>query len=408
MNLKDRRLKVAIVIDGLGVGGISSVCLNYIQLLLNLNCQIDLINLSPSEDELETSAPKGVCIFNIPFPRKLAPEQYTQLVKKNLFLKILYPFVYSFLLILNYFYKLFCIVKYKCCRKNYDLVIAFSSHFNDLTFVSTNFVNANKKMAWCHGAIYEYLFISDGFINLYNKITNIVSLVHEDMREIFLTNRQLRLKVNTLYNPTLIKDRKIDIDTVEALKRKYGKFLLMVARFDYPYKDPFTVIKAFEILNEKYGYNDLQLVFVGDGTDLNKAKEYLKKISKRSQEKIHFVGKRLDVQNFYKAASVYVQAGAATEGLPTTMIEAMAFSLPQVITDVKVGPREILGNNKYGLLCEPQNPKSMADKINSLLSNADLYKHYQLMESKRWHDFMPETVQEKLKYVLGTILNNEK
>ena len=77
MNLKDRRLKVAIVIDGLGVGGISSVCLNYIQLLLNLNCQIDLINLSPSEDELETSAPKGVCIFNIPFPRQFKSLKIT-------------------------------------------------------------------------------------------------------------------------------------------------------------------------------------------------------------------------------------------------------------------------------------------------------------------------------------------
>ena len=58
-----------------------------------------------------------------------------------------------------------------------------------------------------------------------------------------------------------------------------------------------------------------------------------------------------------------VHASVAGEGLPTIMLEAMAYDLPMVVTDSKTGPREILRNNEYGLLCRVQDPKDMADNI---------------------------------------------
>ena len=42
---------------------------------------------------------------------------------------------------------------------------------------------------------------------------------------------------------------------VQELKDKYGKFLIMVSRFEYPHKDHYTVCRAFEILSNKYPYS---------------------------------------------------------------------------------------------------------------------------------------------------------
>lgn len=396
--------KICIVVDGLQVGGIERVCLDYIKILQELQYKITVINLKPNLNDFEDKISDDVNIYHIPFSRQICPEQYTQLVKKNIFLRCMYPIIYIIFIIVNFFYKLFCKVAYTCCHEDYDIVVAFSSHFNDLTFVASSFVRAKRKISWCHGAIYEYLLISDGYINLYKKIKNIVVLVSESEKEVFVTNKDLKLNVYKLYNPTNIGNLNVNLDIVNKLKKEYGHFLLMVSRFDYPYKDPYTVIKALSILYNKYNYKKLQLVFVGDGKDLKKAKKFAQKLDDGIEANIHFVGKRFDVQNFYKAAYIYVQAGAATEGLPTTMIEAMHFGLPEVVTDVKVGPREILGDNEYGLLCKPLDSKDMAKKINALLSNDELYKSYQRKENERKLDFDSQTIQKRLKIILDDIL----
>lgn len=396
-------MKVALVFDGLQMGGVGRVGLNYIPIFQNLNYDVTVINLNPSLNDLEKIIPKNVHVNNIRFPRKFAPEQYSQLIKRGIFFKLIYPIIFILLTIANYIYLFYCKLAYKCCRENYDIVIAFSSHFNDLTFVAENFLKAHKKIAWCHGAIYEYLLISDGYINLYNKIQNIIVLVRDGERELLITNPQLKAKIFQLYNPVSIGKKKVSKSTVKELKEKYGHFLLMIARFDYPYKDPYTVMQALNILINKYHKNDLSLVFVGDGPDLKKAQQFSKNLSQNVSSKIHFVGKQYDVQNFYKAAYIYVQAGAATEGLPTTMIEAMSFNLPEVVTNVKVGPREILGDNEYGLLCKPVDPNDMALKINELLINKKIFKEFQHKEIERRKDFMPENIQNKLNSILKKI-----
>lgn len=396
-------MKVALVFDGLQMGGIEKVGLSYISILQNLNYDVTVINLNPSLNDLEKMIPKDVQVNNIKFPRRFAPEQYSQLIKKGIIYKLIYPIIFILLTVVNYIYRFYCKLAYKCCRKDYDIVVAFSSHFNDLTFVVENFLKTRKRIAWCHGAIYEYLLISDGYINLYNKIKNIVVLVRDGERELLITNPQLKVRIFQLYNPVSIGEKKVNELTVKKLKEKYGHFLLMVARFDYPYKDPYTVMQALDILVNKYHKADLNLVFVGDGPDLEKAKKFSENLNQNVKKNIHFVGKQYDVQNYYKAAYIYVQAGAATEGLPTTMIEAMNFNLPEVVTDVKVGPREILGDSEYGILCNPIDPNDMARKINKLVINKEVFKEYQHKEKERRKDFIPENIQKKLSNILKNI-----
>lgn len=395
-------MKVALVLSGLQVGGIERVCLDYCKIFLDLGYQVTIFNLNPKLNQLEQEIPKEVKVVHIPFPIWLAPERYAQLIKRKTIYKVMYIVLYILFSLIDFVYKYYCRFIYKSCRVEYDYAISFSSHFNDLTFVADHFIKAKKTISWCHGAIYSYLLISDGFINLYNKIKNIVVLVDEAQEEVLSYNRNLNLNIYKLYNPTFVKKRPIDKTKVNNLKKKYGNFLLMVSRFQYPHKDQLTVIKAFNILINKYKIKS-NLLFIGDGPDKEKAEQFTNSLSTNVKKRIFFLGTKLDVQNYYSAAFVLVHASVAGEGLPTVMIEAMEYDLPEVVTDSKTGPREILGNNRYGELCKVQDPKDMSEKIYKLYTNEELYKHYQEVEKDRIKDFLPDPIEKKLEKILKDI-----
>ena len=395
-------MKVALVLDDLQVGGIERVCLDYCKLFLNLGYEVTVFNLHPKLNQLEKEIPQGVNVVNIPFSIWVTPERYTKLIKRNYIFRIAYIFIYFLLSILDFFYKIFCKTVYKECREQFDYVISFSSHFNDLTFVADHFVRSKNYMSWCHGAIYSYLLMSDGFINLYNRIKNIVVLVDDAQEEALSYNKNLKLNIYKLYNPSFVKNRPIDDEKVNRLKEKYGKYLLMVSRFQYPHKDQFTVIKAFNILIKKNKI-DSSLLFIGDGPDRKKAENLANSLDPDVRKRIHFLGTKLDVQNYYTAAFALVHASVAGEGLPTIMIEAMNYNLPEVVTDSKTGPREILGDSQYGLLCKVKDPKDMSEKIYRLYTNPNLYKHFQILENERVKDFSPNHIEKKLKSILQDV-----
>lgn len=215
-------------------------------------------------------------------------------------------------------------------------------------------------------------------------------------------NKNLKLNINKLYNPTFINKKVVNKTNVEKLKKKYGIFLLMVSRFEYPHKDQYTVAKMLEIIRTQYGAN-VDLVFVGTGPEEAKVKRFVSEFSIDVQKHIHFEGSKMNVQDYYNAAYMLVHASVAGEGLPTIMIEALAYNLPMVVTDSKTGPREILGENEYGLLCKVQDPIDMAKKVNSLLSNKNLYMNYKVKSKERLMDFSPEVIKEQLKDIVSKI-----
>lgn len=394
-------MKIALVMDNMGYGGAQSVCVDYIKILSNQGHNIVFFNLAPDKTEVESRIPTGIKIIHYKMPLNAVPTRYFALIKAFWFGKYIFPFVYVYKKICVFFRKLF----FKYRREKFDLAIAFAGHYNDLTFVSDNFVKASKKMCWSHGALFQNCITSDGFLPSYLKIRNIIVLNKTAQEEVFASNHYChlddKLNVQLLLNPVKMEGKMVDLNKVAELKKEYGDFMIMVARLSYPHKDQYTVIKALSTLKNKYNLVK-NVVFLGDGPEKEKLIQFA--IEQNVDEQCFFIGAHDDVQNYYSAAYLLIHSSIAFEGMPLVLVEAMHYSLPVISTDTMVGPREVLENGKSGLLCPVQDYFEMAEQMNALYNDSLLYKRLQEQGLIRKNDFSYERIGSRL----NTIINNLK
>ena len=171
------------------------------------------------------------------------------------------------------------------------------------------------------------------------------------------------------------------------MKKIYGEYILTVARMEEP-KDFKTLVNAYQIIQEQLG-NKYKLVIVGDGPQRSEIEENIK--SKGLEENIILVGSQDDVDKFYKSAKMFIFS-SKSEGLPTVIIEAMSKGLPIVATDAPYGCRDILQNNKYGIITPVGDYQMLAEKTIELLKNKESFKYYSEQSIKRYNDFLPKNI----------------
>ncbi len=384
-------MKVALVFDGLGFGGIEKVGTQYAQIFRDLGYEVDIFNLQPDHDEMEKMFPDGCNIIHKKMPFILLPEQYMLIAKRWRWGKFVYPLIYAVSYILMQIYRLFV-----GTHKKYDLTVAFSGHFRDLTFVAYDFVHGQKKMAWLHGALIEYLVSCSTYGDLYRKINNLVTLSSGFEKNTLLANYNLqKLHIQKIYNPISLEVADIDDNKVKELQDKYKDFMVMVGRFGID-KDQETVIRAMSCLKQDTRFKH-NMVFVGDGAKLESCKALVKEL--HLEDCVFFEGARYDVQNYYTAAKLTVHSSPA-EGLPTVLLESMKYKTPIVATDSLPGVSEILGNDEFGVKCEVGNPEDMAKKIFELLTNQEKCDYYIKKGFERVNDFSYEKIREEFSQYL--------
>ncbi|WP_031492588.1 glycosyltransferase [Succinivibrio dextrinosolvens] len=388
-------MRIVFVFDGLQIGGIERVGVDYINLLSNRNHNVSVINLSPNLVDMYPQLPSNCKVYEFNFPRKLVPYRYIKLVEFGVLGSIIYPFIYICLNIFNILKKILLKHKFRLLKDS-DVVIAFSGHFNDLYFVSSNWL-PGKKIAWLHGAEFEYRILSEGFFLLYKKIKNLVCL--SELCDITCRNfnKKNSIRKELIYNPILITERIIDQKKVNDLKRVYGDFVLMVGRLA-PDKDQKTAILAMNYLNHKRN-TKINILFAGDGTNRKDLELFV--LQNDAQDYVHFIGNCFDIQNYYSAALIYVHS-SPQEGLPTVLLEALSFGLPIASTDSIPGVREILGNNEYGLISPVGDWKALGENINVLLSDEKLRVDLSFKGKQRVKLFSKDIAISKLeKYISG-------
>lgn len=198
--------------------------------------------------------------------------------------------------------------------------------------------------------------------------------------------------------PIFLTTTKVNDQLVENLSEKTIngiETILFLARVERA-KGIFTAIDSFDILRKKYP--DLKMQVVGNGNALEEAKRYA---SNKLLTNIHFTGPLFgnDLKQAFLNADLYVLPTHG-EGMPTSVLEAMAFGLP-VITRPVGGLVDFFENDKMGYMIESFDASDYADKIDMLINNlnkANEISSYNMQYAKE--KFMASKVANELESIL--------
>ena len=93
------------------------------------------------------------------------------------------------------------------------------------------------------------------------------------------------------------------------------------------------------------------------------------------KNRVIFTGERNDIPEILGLLDIFCLPTFTHEGLPRSIVEAMAMELPVVTTDIR-GCREVVLHEKTGLIVPPRNSEQLASELGKLLANEKLRRKY--------------------------------
>jgi len=135
---------------------------------------------------------------------------------------------------------------------------------------------------------------------------------------------------------------------------------LAVGRLEEP-KDYPNLLQAFRIVLDKY---EAYLYVAGQGSLMEDLERQAIKLG--ISDRVVFLGLRRDIPQLLQAADGFVLS-SAWEGLPNTVMEAMAAAKPVVATSVG-GVPELVQEGKTGYIVPPRNPEALALAMEKMMA----------------------------------------
>jgi glycosyltransferase involved in cell wall biosynthesis len=160
-----------------------------------------------------------------------------------------------------------------------------------------------------------------------------------------------------------------------------------------------VAIAALQILRTRFP--DVRMVIAGDGP----LRAHLTRLVEPLGDAIVMTGPRFDVMRLLDATDVCVQPSRA-DAFPTTLLEAMAATVPVVTTDAG-GIPEIVVHNRTGVLVPaPPTAERLAEAIASLLENPGRARKLAAAGRRRYEErFTAEPWVRRTRALYDTVLS---
>lgn len=205
---------------------------------------------------------------------------------------------------------------------------------------------------------------------LRTKNTIILATSNSEKSQAIQTVGYEKKKVFALKNAIDKRSIGEDKDLEKILKRK--TYICTVGRPSFQ-KNLEMLIRAFEIVSKNN--NKVHLFIIGAGEYSPRKVKIVNMINKKNLSNrvtiLPWVSRK-EVQTYIKNAMLYVSA-SRYEGMPFSVIESMALSIPSVLTNTD-GNRDLVIDKKSGYLVEINDYVEMANNIINLLNESKLRK----------------------------------
>ena len=194
-----------------------------------------------------------------------------------------------------------------------------------------------------------------------------IQIVGYDKKKVFVLE-------NAIDKNTIGEDKNLE----KTLKSKI--YICTVGRPSFQ-KNLEMLINAFEAVAQNN--SKVHLFIIGAGEYSPRKNKNVQMINKRNLENRATIlpwVPREQVQTYIKNAKLYVSS-SRYEGMPYSVIESMALSIPSVLTNVD-GNRDLVLEKKSGFLVEAGDDIAMANKIINLLNDTRLRNKFALQAKK--------------------------
>ncbi|MGN1167808.1 MAG: glycosyltransferase [Lachnospiraceae bacterium] len=360
-------MKIAFFHPYFAMGGVEKTNIRIAEYLIKKGHSVDFISLSFTEHFKEEIDELGICCITL--KAKRAVMAIAELRR--------YMEQYSVVISCQNYANLIAILAKRGCPASTKLIVSERLHPDEFLY------NGKQKK----GKIILSLMRL-----LYRKADVVLANSKETAEAV---SKITGCKVRCIYNPTLTGDYegKANEPVEHPWFREDVPIIISVGRLAKE-KGFDTLIKAFAKVNTKL---DCRLVLVGDGEE----KENLINLAKKLQvhEKIWMAGYDKNPYKYVKKASVFVLS-SRFEGLPNTLIEALAVGAPCVATDCRSGPKEILLDGEGGILVKTDDNLEMADAILRVLQNPEQAKCMLEKAMSKLYRFTPDEVGKQYERIL--------
>lgn len=132
-------------------------------------------------------------------------------------------------------------------------------------------------------------------------------------------------------------------------------------------KNQQLLIRAFDRIKDKYP--DFRVEIYGEGPDRGKLQSLIEKLNIEHQ--VILMGRKKNIIECIQDASIFVLP-SNSEGMPNSLLEAMALGIPSISTDCPIGgPSVIVNNNENGVLIPMNDENALISAIERIINDKD-------------------------------------
>lgn len=180
----------------------------------------------------------------------------------------------------------------------------------------------------------------------------------------------------------------VEIPEFQWLNLSSAKTLVSVGRLDVRFKRQDLLLDAFSIINKEYPCYRLR--FYGDGIHRKQLEE--KAVVLGISEKVDFLGKVRGVKEHLKNEGVFVMT-SDSEGMPNSLMEAMALGMPVISTDCEPGgARALIDDGVDGYITERSSVEDLVRVLRIVLADEKLQESIGREARRKMLRFTPEQV----------------
>jgi len=299
------------------------------------------------------------------------------------------------------------LVRFVRLRRRYSLVhintsLRPKSLFRDGLFSLLNGRNAPPVLLFIHGWNHDVADTIEGrFLPLYRWIFFRSNAIVVLSREFAARLRQWGYQRPIHVLSTFVDESLLSRFSEKELRARSGRpdfTLLFLARLERE-KGIYIAMEVCSILQQRH---PVRLLVAGDGRESQNAAEYARRIGLRNCTFLGYID-GIRKREVFGRADLYLFPTFYGEGMPTSVLEAMAFGLP-VVTRPVGGLADFFQTGVMGMALSSRDPKDFARSVEALMLDRERRLQMGLHNYRyaREH-FTSESVRQRLEQIYAEL-----